>query len=328
MGPIGASNSWKWVPYHNSYVDINGKRTASVSGGTRWGGGMWINSWDMARFGYLWLRGGAWAGKQILPPAYVSAALAPSAHGPDYGYLWWLNSKGKNFPGLPANAYGALGAGSNTITISPDHELVIVWRWHCWKPGRIRPPRDRSDPDALTPGRGPILARCLLRIRDKLPSVHFTSGGRHAPDPDIERIRRRTARSRRSTPATATTSRRRWPGPALPPGTKSLALIVDDPDAPDPAAPQRTWVHWVLYNIPADAAGLEQGGRHAAGRHASKAATTGSAPATAARARRSAATAISSSCTHSTCALPDLHRSRPSSSSSMRSKATCWKRPN
>ena len=36
-----------------------------------------------------------------------------------------------------------------------------------------------------------------------------------------------------------------------PHGTRSLALIVDDPDAPDPAAPQRTWVHWVLYNIPA-----------------------------------------------------------------------------
>lgn len=51
-----------------------------------------------------------------------------------------------------------------------------------------------------------------------------------------------------------------WTG--LPPGTKSLALIVDDPDAPDPAAPQRTWVHWVLYDIPADAGGLEQGGRH------------------------------------------------------------------
>jgi CubicO group peptidase (beta-lactamase class C family) len=112
MGPIGASNSWKWVPYHNSYVDIDGRRTASVSGGTRWGGGMWINSWDMARFGYLWLRGGAWAGKQILPPAYVSAALTPGAHGPDYGYLWWLNTKGKNFPGLPANAFGALGASA------------------------------------------------------------------------------------------------------------------------------------------------------------------------------------------------------------------------
>ena len=39
-----------------------------------------------------------------------------------------------------------------------------------------------------------------------------------------------------------------WAG--LPPGTKSLALIVDDPDAPDPAAPKMTWVHWVLYNLP------------------------------------------------------------------------------
>lgn len=43
----------------------------------------------------------------------------------------------------------------------------------------------------------------------------------------------------------------------LPPGTKSLALIVDDPDAPDPAAPKLTWVHWVLYNIPPEANGLK-----------------------------------------------------------------------
>lgn len=130
MDPIGASNSWKWVPYHNSYVELNGKQVASVSGGTRWGGGMWINSWDMARFGYLWLRGGAWDGKQILPPSYVKDALTPSAHGPDYGYLWWLNTKGKNLPGLPTTAYAALGAGSNTILVSPEHDLVIVWRWH------------------------------------------------------------------------------------------------------------------------------------------------------------------------------------------------------
>lgn len=130
MDPIGASGGWKWVPYHNSYVELNGKQAASVSGGTRWGGGMWIDSWDMARFGYLWLRGGSWNGRQVLPPSYVKAALTPSAHGPDYGYLWWLNTKGKNLPGLPANAYAAQGAGSNTIVVSPDHDLVIVWRWH------------------------------------------------------------------------------------------------------------------------------------------------------------------------------------------------------
>ncbi len=46
---------------------------------------------------------------------------------------------------------------------------------------------------------------------------------------------------------------------ALPHGTKSLALIVDDPDAPDPKAPKMTWVHWVLYNIPPTAGDLEEG---------------------------------------------------------------------
>ena len=46
---------------------------------------------------------------------------------------------------------------------------------------------------------------------------------------------------------------------AAPAGAKSLVLIVDDPDAPDPAAPKMTWVHWVLYNIPPDANGLTEG---------------------------------------------------------------------
>jgi Raf kinase inhibitor-like YbhB/YbcL family protein len=44
----------------------------------------------------------------------------------------------------------------------------------------------------------------------------------------------------------------------LPPETKSLALIVDDPDAPDPAAPKMTWVHWVLYNLPPTVDGLPE----------------------------------------------------------------------
>ncbi len=47
-----------------------------------------------------------------------------------------------------------------------------------------------------------------------------------------------------------------WAG--APAGTKSFALIVDDPDAPDPAAPKMTWVHWVLYDLPASATGLPE----------------------------------------------------------------------
>ena len=45
----------------------------------------------------------------------------------------------------------------------------------------------------------------------------------------------------------------------VPEGTRSFALIVDDPDAPDPADPKMTWVHWVLYNIPASVSSLPQG---------------------------------------------------------------------
>jgi len=48
-----------------------------------------------------------------------------------------------------------------------------------------------------------------------------------------------------------------WSG--VPPGTRSLALIVDDPDAPDPAAARMTWVQWVVYNLPPDTSGLAAG---------------------------------------------------------------------
>ena len=48
-----------------------------------------------------------------------------------------------------------------------------------------------------------------------------------------------------------------WSG--VPENAKSLALIVDDPDAPDPAAPKMTWVHWLLYNLPPDSSGLKEG---------------------------------------------------------------------
>ncbi|MCG6935371.1 MAG: YbhB/YbcL family Raf kinase inhibitor-like protein, partial [Proteobacteria bacterium] len=44
----------------------------------------------------------------------------------------------------------------------------------------------------------------------------------------------------------------------VPASAKSLALIVDDPDAPDPAAPKKTWVHWVLYNLPIESSGLPE----------------------------------------------------------------------
>ncbi|MEO8140028.1 MAG: YbhB/YbcL family Raf kinase inhibitor-like protein [Gemmatimonadota bacterium] len=60
-----------------------------------------------------------------------------------------------------------------------------------------------------------------------------------------------TCEGRNCSPALA------WSG--VPAGARSLVLIVDDPDAPDPKAPKRTWVHWLLYNVPVESSGLAEG---------------------------------------------------------------------
>jgi len=52
MDRIGASNTWRWHGYRNSWVEIDGQKIQSVSGGGHWGGGMHISAHDMARFGY------------------------------------------------------------------------------------------------------------------------------------------------------------------------------------------------------------------------------------------------------------------------------------
>jgi CubicO group peptidase (beta-lactamase class C family) len=130
MDPIGASPEWRWVPYNNSTVEIGGQKIGSVSGGTRWAGGLWINSQDMARFGLLVLNHGNWEGRQLISAAWLKDAVVPSEHGPDYGYLWWLNTKRKQWPSAPASSFAALGNGSNAIWIDPDHDIVFVWHWY------------------------------------------------------------------------------------------------------------------------------------------------------------------------------------------------------
>ena len=55
MDPIGASETWEWHGYDNSWLEINGKRMQSVSGGAHWGGGLWISSLDHSRVGQLML---------------------------------------------------------------------------------------------------------------------------------------------------------------------------------------------------------------------------------------------------------------------------------
>ncbi len=66
MDPIGASDTWRWHGYENSWVTIDGERMQSVSGGGHFGGGMFVNTRDHARFGLLMLNRGVWDGKRLL----------------------------------------------------------------------------------------------------------------------------------------------------------------------------------------------------------------------------------------------------------------------
>ena len=130
MDPIGASASWRWFGYDNAWITLDGRPVQIVSGGGHWGGGMFINAWDMARFGLLTLRRGMWGDKRILSEAWVKMALTPTAPQPTYGFMnWFLNTDRKWMPSAPPNAFGHVGNGTNLVFVSPDQDLVAVVRW-------------------------------------------------------------------------------------------------------------------------------------------------------------------------------------------------------
>jgi len=130
MDPIGASSTWRWFGYENSWVDIDGTKVQSVSGGGHWGGGMFINAWDMARFGYLFLRNGKWKDRQIVSEKWIQMARTPGPANREYGFAnWYLNTDRKPMPSLPASSVRFVGAGSNVIYIDWENDLVVVVRW-------------------------------------------------------------------------------------------------------------------------------------------------------------------------------------------------------
>ena len=130
MEPIGASTTWQWLGYETSWVIMDGQAVQSVAGGGHWGGGLFINAHDMARFGYLTLRRGKWKDRQILSDAWVTKALTPTPAQPTYGFMnWFLNTDRKYVPSAPASVFIHVGNGTNVIIVDPDHDIVAVVRW-------------------------------------------------------------------------------------------------------------------------------------------------------------------------------------------------------
>ena len=136
MDPIGASPTWRWYGYENSWVNVDGLHMQSVSGGGHSGGGLFISTEDHARFGLLFLNGGKWKERQLLDPVWIERATKPSAANVNYGFMWWLNEEGpRRWEGVPESVYYAAGFGGNFIVVVPDQELLIVTRW--LEPSRI-----------------------------------------------------------------------------------------------------------------------------------------------------------------------------------------------
>ena len=130
MEPIGASTTWQWLGYETSWVIMDGQAVQSVAGGGHWGGGMFVNARDLARFGYLTLRRGKWKDRQILSDAWVTMALTPTPAQPTYGYMnWFLNTDRKYMPSAPASLFVHVGNGTNVVIVDPEHDIVAVVRW-------------------------------------------------------------------------------------------------------------------------------------------------------------------------------------------------------
>ena len=129
MDPIGASNTWRWYGYDNSWIVLDGQLVQSVSGGGHWGGGMWISARDMARFGYLTLNKGRWADKQILSEEWIRMATTPGVNT-TYGFCnYYLNTGRRTLPSAPEQAFYHLGNGNNIVYVDAVNDLVIVARW-------------------------------------------------------------------------------------------------------------------------------------------------------------------------------------------------------
>lgn len=129
MDPIGASTTWRWYGYEDSWIVMDGQHMQVVSGGGHHGGGVFISTLDHARLGLLFARNGKWNKDQLISEEWVEAVQTPAPAYESYGYMWWLNRGPRQWDGVPGHLFYAAGFGGNFIVIDQQKDLVIVTRW-------------------------------------------------------------------------------------------------------------------------------------------------------------------------------------------------------
>lgn len=129
MTPVGASTDWQWRGYDSSWVEIDGRKVQSVTGGSHWGGGMAISARDQIKIGQMLLADGVANGKQVLSKEWIRAMRVPCDLNVCYGYFTWLNTDALMFPGASASSYFGIGGGGNFMWQDPERDMVTVIRW-------------------------------------------------------------------------------------------------------------------------------------------------------------------------------------------------------
>jgi CubicO group peptidase (beta-lactamase class C family) len=89
--------------------------------------GIHVSARELARFGYLALHNGVWKGQQLIPGWWMDLATKTSQDlNPSYGWTWWVNTRGTQWPGLPSDAFALMGYRSNKCYIIPSLDLVVA----------------------------------------------------------------------------------------------------------------------------------------------------------------------------------------------------------
>jgi len=156
LGPIGVPDGWSWRGLHPMRTVVRApdgasREVAVTTGGSHWGGGLWLTTLDLARYGLLHLRGGAWGDRRLLSAAWCRALLRPTAVREPYGLMWWRNPEAGDdppaeagcpgsppgavagddafYPGSGVRGFAAHGTGDQVVWCDPDRDLVAVVRW-------------------------------------------------------------------------------------------------------------------------------------------------------------------------------------------------------
>ena len=96
---------------------------------------MFINAWDLARFGYLFLNNGRWGDRQLVSPEWIAMAKSPGPANANYGFMnWYLNTPNpqtgqRPLASAPASSVMFVGLGQNIVVIDWEHDVLIVVRW-------------------------------------------------------------------------------------------------------------------------------------------------------------------------------------------------------